>query len=79
MVTPDATDDISGAAMTDYRVDGGEWTRYTGPFTVSGDGRHEVGYRSDDHAQNVEQEHCLEILIDCDPQHGEGSDGPWEG
>ncbi|MFI9329893.1 OmpL47-type beta-barrel domain-containing protein [Kitasatospora sp. NPDC052868] len=74
LVTLDATDDISGVAMTDYRVDGGEWTRYTEPFTVSGDGRHEVEYRSDDHAQNVEQEHCLEIRIDCDPRDTE----PWD-
>ncbi|MEU9078681.1 hypothetical protein [Kitasatospora sp. NPDC048538] len=72
-VTLDATDDISGVAMTDYRIDGGEWTRYTGPFTVSGDGTHTVEYRSVDHAQNVEQVNCLELRIDCDPHSSE----PW--
>jgi hypothetical protein len=48
--------DGSGAAATEYRVDGGEWTGYdqAGAFDVSGNRGHKVDYRSIDLAGNVE-------------------------
>ena len=44
----------SGVEATEYRVDGGAWTAYTQPFTVAGDGRHTVDYRSTDGDGNLE-------------------------
>lgn len=44
----------SGVAGTEYRLDGGAWTAYTAPFTVSALGLHRVEYRSVDVAGNPE-------------------------
>jgi len=50
-----ATDDLSGVASTEYRIDGGAWQVYSGPlgFTTPA-GPHLVEYRSTDVAGNVE-------------------------
>ncbi len=37
-----------GTITTQYRVNGGQWLAYTGPFSVTGDGSHRVDYRSSD-------------------------------
>ena len=45
----------SGVRLSEYRVDGGDWTAYAdAPFTVSGAGAHLVEYRSVDEAGNAE-------------------------
>ncbi|MEU6788721.1 ThuA domain-containing protein [Nonomuraea angiospora] len=54
----------SGVAATEYRVDGGAWTAYSMPFTVSGDGARTLEYRSRDGAGNVEQARSLALKID---------------
>jgi cytochrome c len=54
-VTLSGADDAgSGVAGTEYRVDGGAWTAYAAPFTLSRNGTHVVEYRSTDRAGNVE-------------------------
>ena len=55
-VTLDATDGAagSGVAATEYRVDGGPWTPYLGPFLVATFGPHTLQFRSTDAAGNVE-------------------------
>ena len=53
-VTLTATDDISGVASTNYKVDSGGWTPYAGPFYVKPDGTHTVSYFSVDNAGNIE-------------------------
>ncbi|MBP2335085.1 glucose/arabinose dehydrogenase/PKD repeat protein [Saccharothrix coeruleofusca] len=63
-VTLAATDD-SGVASTEYRVDGGEWTRYAEAVLVSGDGVHTVEYRSTDTAGNVEQVKSTQLRVDA--------------
>ncbi|GAA1256937.1 hypothetical protein GCM10009665_54150 [Kitasatospora nipponensis] len=73
-VTLDATDDVSGVALTEYDLDGAGWMPYTDPVTVSGDGKHRLLYRSVDHAQNQEQDRRLFLRIDCDPAHPEHPD-----
>ncbi|GAA2109825.1 hypothetical protein GCM10009780_64570 [Actinomadura alba] len=60
-----ATDDGTGVARTEYQLDGGAWTAYTEPVTVSGDGSHTVAYRSADKAGNVETARTLAIKIDA--------------
>jgi Zinc carboxypeptidase/Chitobiase/beta-hexosaminidase C-terminal domain len=44
----------SGVARTEYRVDGGAFQTYSGPFSVLGAGAHTVDFRSIDEAGNTE-------------------------
>jgi hypothetical protein len=53
-VTLSAIDKLSGVNATYYSVDGGVTQAYSGPFTVSGGGKHTVAFWSKDNAANVE-------------------------
>ncbi|GAA2866875.1 ThuA domain-containing protein [Nonomuraea rubra] len=53
----------SGVDKTEYQLDGGDWTAYTEPVTVTGDGQHELKYRSADKAGNVEEAKTLTLTI----------------
>lgn len=59
-----ASDDVSGVVRTEYLLDDGEWTTYTGPVTVSEAGEHLVQFRSTDLAGNVAgpEEARLEVV-----------------
>jgi glucose/arabinose dehydrogenase/PKD repeat protein len=59
-----AADPASGVARTEYRLDGGPWTAYSGPVAVSGDGSHTLLHRSVDVAGNTEVERAATIEID---------------
>ncbi|WP_157882222.1 OmpL47-type beta-barrel domain-containing protein [Streptomyces rubellomurinus] len=59
-----ATDDLSGVARTEYTLDGGGWTTYTGPVPVTTAGVHTMSYRSVDRAQNTEDAKDLTVRID---------------
>jgi len=63
-VTLNATDDISGVNVTQFRVDGGSIQTYTEPFNVIADGVHTVEYRSVDYAGNIEDWKSVEFAID---------------
>ncbi|MEV4541816.1 ThuA domain-containing protein [Micromonospora echinaurantiaca] len=55
----------SGLAGTEYQLDGATtWTAYTGPVPVSGDGEHELRFRSTDRAGNVESTKTVPVRID---------------
>ena len=60
-----ATDNLSGVASTEYRIDGGTWTVYA-PFNLIGlaDGEHTIGFRSVDNGSNVETELLFTVVID---------------
>jgi cytochrome c len=52
-------------ARTEYQLDGETaWTPYTGPIPVTGDGTHEVRFRSVDQAGNVEETKSVPVRID---------------
>ena len=53
-VTLSATDNASGVAHTYYKVDGGSYIAYSGPFAVATVGAHTVFYYSVDVAGNTE-------------------------
>jgi hypothetical protein len=53
-VTLSGSDATSGVSSTSYRLDGGPWTPYIGPFQVVTFGPHTLEYRSTDVAGNVE-------------------------
>ena len=65
-VTLAATDAGAGVATMEWSLDGGPWTPYTGPVTVSGNGPHELLYRATDGAGNVETLKSAIIQIDAD-------------
>ena len=63
-VTLAATDAGSGVATVEFALDGGTWTPYTTPVDVTGDGEHELLYRSADTAGNVETLKSAIVKID---------------
>lgn len=63
-VTLNATDDMSGVNVTQYRINGGSIKMYTEPFNVTVDGQHTVEYRSIDYAGNIEDWKSVEFKID---------------
>jgi len=67
VVTLSATDEGSGVATTEYRLDGSSWIAYSGPFTVSAEGQTTLCYRSTDLAGNVEAPRCATLFIDKTP------------
>ncbi|WBB79182.1 ThuA domain-containing protein [Micromonospora sp. WMMD882] len=67
-VTLAATDEDggSGVAGTQYQLDDATtWTDYTAPVAVSGDGEHELRFRSTDEAGNVEETKSVPVRIDA--------------
>ena len=63
-VTLTATDAESEVAETSYRIDGGAWTPYSAPFTVSADGEHQVSYYSADDQGNEEEPKSFDLALD---------------
>ena len=64
-ISLNATDNVTGAAMTEYSLNGGTtWQTYTAPVTVSQDGQHTVSYRSTDNAGNVEAAKTISFNLD---------------
>ncbi|PXY24440.1 ThuA domain-containing protein [Prauserella flavalba] len=63
-VTLSATDAGSGVERIEWSLDGGEWTTYSEPVVVSGDGEHTLLYRAVDAAGNVESDKAASISID---------------
>ncbi len=74
-VTLAATDNEGGSGVesTLYAIDGGDFTDYEEPFTVSGDGEHEVEFRSTDAEGNLEATKSLAIKIDGTPPETEAT------
>ncbi|GLW20108.1 hypothetical protein Mame01_01510 [Microbispora amethystogenes] len=66
-VTLTAADEAKGSGLdrTEYKLDGGAWTRYTAPVVLSGDGAHALAYRSADKAGNVEEIRTVTARIDA--------------
>ncbi|MCJ7434447.1 MAG: Ig-like domain-containing protein, partial [Anaerolineales bacterium] len=52
---PSASDSVSGLALLEYALDGGEWTTYTNTLTFT-DGIHTLGLRAFDAAGNLNQQ-----------------------
>ena len=77
-ITLDAADGAgSGVAGTRYRVDGGAWTTYSAPFTLSQNGNHTVEYGSADVAGNQEPARSVSVRLKLGG--GPGPDPPRTG
>ncbi|MFF5115014.1 ThuA domain-containing protein [Streptosporangium sp. NPDC000509] len=66
-VTLSATDETSGVEKIEYSLDGGDWTPYTAPVNVTGDGDHELRYRATDKAGNVEEIKTQTVTVSAAP------------
>lgn len=64
--TVTATDNLSGVAKTECRIDSGAWTLYV-PFTVMGEASHTISCRSTDNRGNVEAPKTLAAIVDNTP------------
>ncbi len=64
VVSLDADDSLSGLAATYYTLDGGGAQTYSGPLTISADGRHTLTYWSVDAIGNTETTKSGYVSID---------------
>jgi len=72
-------DILGGASNVDvwscYRIDDGEWTRYAGPFGITGaDGVHEISYYVEDAYENRSEILTVTVILDNAPPVLEGKD-----
>ncbi|WP_430539999.1 glycosyl hydrolase 53 family protein [Neobacillus drentensis] len=63
-VSLNGTDDQSGLAATEYKVNDGNWQTYSGPFDVTTEGGNIIQYRSTDQVGNVEKAQSVTVKID---------------
>lgn len=63
-ITLAATDDFSGVAYTQYRLQDGAWLTYTMPFVLAAEGEMAVAYRSVDLENNQEITHTQPLSLD---------------
>ncbi|MBN1389542.1 MAG: hypothetical protein JXA22_02755 [Candidatus Thermoplasmatota archaeon] len=70
-VTLTGTDATSDISLTEYQLDGGYWTEYSGTFSIEKDGIHMLTFRSADIAENVEIPRTIEVRIDTGPPETE--------
>jgi hypothetical protein len=61
-----ATDSGCGANVTRYRIDGGNWTDYSGGFTLT-EGDHNISYYSNDRLNNTEREKWIVVTVKGQP------------
>ena len=66
VLTVTATDDASGVAVRDYRLDGGSWLAWTGPLQLDGLA-HTVDVRASDVAGNVSAVQTLTVAAVTTP------------
>lgn len=67
LITLGATDGASTVSVIEYQIDGGEFTTYTGPFSLRGltPGMHVITYRVRDHLGNISQHKAFALeLVD---------------
>ncbi len=60
-VTLKATDEASGVAKTEYRMDSGDWSSYSSPIVIEEEGHHTVEFKSVDAAGNTEATKTVNI------------------
>lgn len=74
-VTLTATDEGSGVDRTEYRLDGGDWSTYDGPFRVDGSGERVLEWRSIDASGNVEATRSMTFtVVSCTITGTDGDD-----
>jgi len=59
-----ANDNLTGVKATYYRIDGGNWTKYSSQFMISSEGEHLIEYYSIDNVLNHKRIKNITINID---------------
>ena len=72
----DYPDCACGVMATYYRINGGVWQEYIGPFTINEECQHTIEYYSIDYLGNEEEHHVITVNVDSSPpettlQYGE--------
>ncbi|BCB90158.1 hypothetical protein Psuf_074710 [Phytohabitans suffuscus] len=62
-VTISATDSESGVDTIEYSLDGGAYTAYTAPLSVTAPGQHTVNYRATDNAGNTSTPQAVAFTV----------------
>ena len=62
-----ATDNLSKTDYVEYKLDGGDYIRYSAPISISKEGPHTITYRAVDRAGNREFEQSFNVIIDNSP------------
>ncbi|MGM7719687.1 OmpL47-type beta-barrel domain-containing protein [Metabacillus sp. Hm71] len=71
-----ATDDQSGVAKTLYKLNNGDWNKYTNAFKLQNEGIHTIEYKSIDKAVNEEEVKSKAVKIDKTAPVSAASDVP---
>src|SRR5581483_1856530 len=64
VITLAGSDATSGVMKTMYQLNGGAWTQYSSPITISGQGTNTLNYYSLDNANNQESQKTASFKID---------------
>ncbi|MBT0666232.1 hypothetical protein KI809_18125 [Geobacter pelophilus] len=62
-----ATDEDSGLAQIEYRVDKGAWLTYREAFRIEEEGEHKIEFRARDNIGNLEDGQFLSVINDATP------------
>ncbi len=62
-----AQDDGTGVADIEYRLGDGEFTTYTEPLLLTGNGDYTLSYRATDRAGNAGEVQTLQLVVDLQP------------
>ncbi len=62
-----ATDNLSMVDYIEYRIDSGEYARYTSPIVLTSEGAHSLSYRAIDRAGNREFDRNFNVIVDSTP------------
>ncbi len=60
----DSTDDLSKTDYIEYKLDEGEYVRYSAPFSIYEEGPHSISYRAVDRAGNREFNQSFSVIVD---------------
>lgn len=66
-ITFNASDSLSGIAITKYKIDDGDWENYSNGVIIGSNGTHTIYFYSIDNAGNAEAERNFTIKIDRKP------------
>ncbi|MEW6618612.1 MAG: Ig-like domain-containing protein, partial [bacterium] len=62
-----ASDNAAGVAEVQCKIDNEEWKRYTGAFSISQEGSHQIGFRAVDTVGNQSKEKVIDVIVDHTP------------
>ncbi len=62
-----AIDNAAGVKEILYKIDDGQWTGYSGVFSISQEGLHRIGFQAGDIVNNQSKEGMINVIVDNTP------------